>query len=230
MPGDHAIEFPLTILAALDGRPTHVGRHISVQPLLAEHREECREERSRETGVQHGLNLDDRAWRTGPLWNCGGIIAESGVIYLMDEDAEESGSLFVRVRLELGVDLDDEGRGNGGEQTSLWSESTRVYPNNLQDSRISTSCSNRRRISCQMPCRTPRPPHGNFHRIEIEYLQRSDTCLVPGCERGFSSVQGGCLGDSYPSLSSPVSAATSSFDSLPESLLQSGISRIGRRR
>jgi len=44
----------------------------------------------------------------------------------VDEDAEESGGLFVRVRLQLGLDLDDECRGYGGEQTGLSLESARV--------------------------------------------------------------------------------------------------------
>jgi len=33
----------------------------------------------------------------------------------VNEDAEESGSFFVRVRLELGADLDDEGGSDCGE-------------------------------------------------------------------------------------------------------------------
>ena len=37
----------------------------------------------------------------------------------MDEDAEESGGLFVWVFLQLGLDLDDECRGHGREQTGL---------------------------------------------------------------------------------------------------------------
>ena len=68
--------------------------------------------------------MDDRRWRTGPLWDRRNVAAESGVVYLVDEDAEESGGLSVRVRLELGVDLDDECRSDGREQTSLWSNST----------------------------------------------------------------------------------------------------------
>jgi len=34
------------------------------------------------------------------------------------------------VQLELGVDLNDEGRSDSGEQASLWSESIRAHPNN----------------------------------------------------------------------------------------------------
>ena len=68
--------------------------------------------------------MDDRRWRAGPLWDRRNVAAESGVVYLVDEDAEESGGLSVRVRLELGVDLDDECGSDGREQTSLWSDST----------------------------------------------------------------------------------------------------------
>jgi len=56
---------------------------------------------------------------TRPLWDCGDIVAESSVVDLVDEDAEESGRLFVWVRLELGLDLDDERRSHGGKQTGL---------------------------------------------------------------------------------------------------------------
>ena len=37
----------------------------------------------------------------------------------MDEDAKESGRLFVWVSLQLGLDLDDECRGHGREQAGL---------------------------------------------------------------------------------------------------------------
>ena len=68
--------------------------------------------------------MDDRRWRTGPLWDRRNVTAESGVVYLVDEDAEESGGLSVRVGLELGVDPDDERGSDGREQTSLRSNST----------------------------------------------------------------------------------------------------------
>ena len=98
IPGDDAVEFPLPILAALDGGPVHVGRHVSVQPLLAEHRKECGEERDGEGGVQQCLSLNDRARRARPLWNLRGFVTKSGVVDLVDEDAEESGSFFVWVQ------------------------------------------------------------------------------------------------------------------------------------
>jgi len=64
---------------------------------------------------------------TGPRWwDCGNVITEGGVVDLVDEDTEESGSLFVRVLQELGVDLDDECGSNGGKETSLGRESIHV--------------------------------------------------------------------------------------------------------
>ena len=44
VPCDDAVELLLPILAALDGSPSRVRRHVSVLPLLAKHCEEGREE------------------------------------------------------------------------------------------------------------------------------------------------------------------------------------------
>jgi len=53
---------------------------------------------------------------TSPLqWDGGDVVAKCGVVHLVDEDTEESGSFIASVGLELGVDLDDKGRSNGGE-------------------------------------------------------------------------------------------------------------------
>ena len=73
------------------------------------------------------MNLDDRVWGPGPLWNLRDIATESGVVHLVDENAEESSGLFVWVRLELGVDLEDEGGSDGGEKTSLRSGSASMH-------------------------------------------------------------------------------------------------------
>jgi len=53
------------------------------------------------------------------LWEGRNVVAERGVVELVDQDAEESRYLVVRVLLEVRVDVDDERRGDGGEQTSL---------------------------------------------------------------------------------------------------------------
>ena len=66
------------------------------------------------------MDLDDHAWRTNPrLWDSGNSVAERSVVHLVNEDTEESSRLLVWIRLELGIDLDDEGGSDGGEQTSL---------------------------------------------------------------------------------------------------------------
>ena len=53
------------------------------------------------------------------MWDRRNVVGEGSVVNLMDEDAEESGRLLVRVLLELGLDLDDERGSHGGEQTGL---------------------------------------------------------------------------------------------------------------
>jgi len=63
--------------------------------------------------------LDYRAGGACPLWEGGGIISESSIVDLVDENAEKSRGYVVRVLLEVGVDLDDECGGDGGEQTGL---------------------------------------------------------------------------------------------------------------
>ena len=66
--------------------------------------------------------MNYRVGRAGPLWEGGGVISECGVVDLVDKDAEESDGLITRVGLELRLDVEDEGRGYCGEQTSLWSK------------------------------------------------------------------------------------------------------------
>jgi len=124
------------------------------------------------------------------LRNDGSVAAERGVVHLVDEDAEESGRLFVRIGLELRMDLDDEGGSDGGEQTSLRSISVRVHLSNLQDSRILVSCSDRRHTSSRSPCRIPRLLYDIPRRIESEGLPELSPLLVSDWEefQNFSSV------------------------------------------
>jgi len=136
IPGEDAVELPLSILASFDGRPSHVDRGVSVQPLLAEHREEGGEERGGEACVQNGLDLDSRGIRTGPLWDRGGV-AEHRIIQLINNDTEEGDGLLVRVRVELRLDLGDEHRSDGGEQTSLWDKSGKVHEYGFRRTNIS---------------------------------------------------------------------------------------------
>jgi len=84
MPSDNAVELPLSILAALDGRPSHVDGSVSVQPLLAEHGEEGGEDGRGEAGVQHRLHQDDRLERARPLLERRNVAIESGVVYVVN--------------------------------------------------------------------------------------------------------------------------------------------------
>ena len=66
--------------------------------------------------------MDHRGRRSGPLresWNVG---PEGSVVDFIDENAEEGGGLVTRIRLELGIDLYDEGGGDGRKQTGLMRE------------------------------------------------------------------------------------------------------------
>ena len=63
--------------------------------------------------------MDHGAWRAIPLWESGDVVSKSGVVNLVNKDSEESGGFITRVGLEMGVDLDDECRGDSREKTSL---------------------------------------------------------------------------------------------------------------
>ena len=65
------------------------------------------------------MNLDSRVRGTGPLWERRNVVAEGGVIQLVNDDTEESGGLFVRVLLELGLDIDNERRCYCRKKTGL---------------------------------------------------------------------------------------------------------------
>ena len=56
---------------------------------------------------------------TGPLWESGGVVSKCGVVDLVDENTEESGGLLACVGLELRLDIEDESRSDGGEETGL---------------------------------------------------------------------------------------------------------------
>ena len=77
-------------------------------------------------------------WGPGPLWEGGSVVAECSVVDLVNEDAQQSGCLVVRVGLELRVDLDDERRSYGGKQSSLicWSTGVSEKPLRLTKIRV----------------------------------------------------------------------------------------------
>ena len=115
VPSDDPVELALSILASFYGRPSHVSRRISVQPLFTEHREEGGEKCGGETGIEDGLDLDYRVGRTCPLWEGGSVVSKCGVVDLVDEDAEESNGLITRIGPKLRLDIEDESRCDSGE-------------------------------------------------------------------------------------------------------------------
>ena len=93
VPCDNPVKLPLSALAAFDSRPSHVGRCITVEPLLPEHRQESGQQGGGETCNEVGLDIDHCGGWAGPSWEGGNIISESSIIDLVDEDAEEGGGL-----------------------------------------------------------------------------------------------------------------------------------------
>jgi hypothetical protein len=65
------------------------------------------------------LDLNYRTGRADPLWKGRGVVSEGSVVNLVNEDAEESGSLVVVVRLELRANIDDECGRDSRKQASL---------------------------------------------------------------------------------------------------------------
>ena len=110
-----SIAFALTVSASLDHRPARI-LQVSVQPLLAQHRDECGEHGYYQTRIHeagHGDNL--ARWIFLGRWDGrGGRLIETE-----DKCAEKGGRLLVWIGLEVRMDIDDEGRADGGEQTGL---------------------------------------------------------------------------------------------------------------
>ena len=73
------------------------------------------EARVHETG--DGDDLARRAVLDG--WNNGGLTGDGGLIESEEDLTEEGGRLFVRVGLEVGMDIDDKSGADGREQTRL---------------------------------------------------------------------------------------------------------------
>jgi len=109
----------VAVSTSLDHRPTRIPQ-VSVQPLLAQHRDECGEHGDCETRAHETGDGDDLARRAFPNgWNDGGLTGDGGLIESGEDSSEEGRRSFVRVGLEVRMDVDDEGGADGEEQTSL---------------------------------------------------------------------------------------------------------------
>jgi len=58
-------------------------------------------------------------WVSLDRWNGGGFTGDSGLVESEEDRAEEGGGLFIGIGLEVRMDIDDESRADGREQTCL---------------------------------------------------------------------------------------------------------------
>ena len=119
MPGDHSIHLSLPIPTTINNGSAHLHLGVTVEPLLAQHGDECGEEGSGQTRVKNGLDMDD-----GGIWTI--PLGESGISTTWDvpkrgtgNDLEESIIHFLVIRLEVALHVDNESGCDSGEQTGL---------------------------------------------------------------------------------------------------------------
>ena len=109
----------VAVSTSLDHRPTRIPQ-VSVQPLLAQHRDECSEHGDYETRVHETGHCNDFArWISLGRWGGRSVTGDRGLIESEENCAEEGGGLLVRIGLEVRMDVDDEGGADGREQTGL---------------------------------------------------------------------------------------------------------------
>ena len=134
------IALPLTVSATLDHRPASIPQ-VPVEPLLAQHRDECGEQRDQETRVHESSDRDDLAGRTLlDGWDRGGFIRDSRLVESEEDRTEEGCRLVVGIGLEPRVNVDDKGGADGGEQTRLRERLGSSWERTLHDLRKSRWC------------------------------------------------------------------------------------------
>jgi hypothetical protein len=162
-PDDHAPHLLLSVAVAVNERSLDV----EVQPLFPQHGQKCREQSTQKGGEEDGLNLDDRGTWARP---CGEreLIRRPGCG--VQQHGEGSEAHLGVVWAHLGLDVDDEGRGYGGEETGL-----PVHQWNAEDigevnERISRWSSSHHGTSCENPGRTRPPLSEIVHGSVFEHL------------------------------------------------------------
>ena len=109
----------MTVTATFDHRPARVPQ-VPVQPLFPQHSDECGEQRDQKTRIHETGDGDDVARRIFPnRWNGRNLAGDGGLIKSEEDGAEESGGLFIRIRLEVGIYVDDKRRADSRKQTRL---------------------------------------------------------------------------------------------------------------
>ena len=88
--------------------------------MLAQHGDECGEHGDCETRIHETGDRENLARRAFlDRWNDGGLTGDGGVIEREEDNSEEGRRLFVRVGLEVRMDVDDKGGADSGGQTGL---------------------------------------------------------------------------------------------------------------
>ena len=78
--------------------------------MLAQHRDECREHGGYQARIHETGHGDDLAWWIFlDKWDGRGLTRDGGLIESEEDCTEEGGRLLVRIGLEVGMDVDDEG-------------------------------------------------------------------------------------------------------------------------
>jgi hypothetical protein len=65
------------------------------------------------------LSRDHPIRGTSPFWKGGNVVTEGGVVDGVNKNTEEGGSVFARIGVQLGIEVDDECGGDSREKTSL---------------------------------------------------------------------------------------------------------------
>ena len=113
-----SVALSLTVSATLDHRPARIPE-VPVEPLLAQHCDECSEQRDQETCVHQSGDSDDLTRRALGGWNGGCFVWDGGLVEGEEDCAEEYCGLVIWVGLEARVDINDEGGTDGRGQTRL---------------------------------------------------------------------------------------------------------------
>ena len=115
VPGVHSVHLALSIPTTVDDRSALLHLRIAVEPLFAQHCEECGEKGSGQTSIKDGLDTDSVGTRTRPLRGNGSGTSWDMAKRDVGDNLEEAVAQLGVIRLEIGLDSDDESGCDGGE-------------------------------------------------------------------------------------------------------------------
>ena len=88
--------------------------------MLPQHSNECGQQGDHKTRIHETGDGNDLArWTSLNRWNGGGLTGDGGLVESEEDGAEEGSGLFIWIGSEVRMEIDDEGRADGGEQTRL---------------------------------------------------------------------------------------------------------------